>query len=99
MYLILLIALFILTGVFAVQNESSQVFHFLGYSWQLPTWGPTAIGIGVVSILLILVISYAGIGSRFREMGHGRLIDEHRRAIDDLRAENARLREELAAAS
>lgn len=98
MYLILLLAIFALAGVFAVQNPGSQVFHLLGYSWLLPTWAPAVIGVGAVSVLLILVMSYAGIGSRFRQMGHGREIDVHRRQIEDLRAENARLREELAAA-
>lgn len=98
MYVILLLALFAITAVFAVQNEGTQVFHLAGYSWMLPTWAPTAIGVGAVSVLLILVMSYSGIGSRFREIGHGRAIDEHRRMIDGLRAENVRLREELAAA-
>lgn len=98
MYLILLLAIFALAGVFAVQNPGSQVFHFLGYGWLLPTWAPTAIGIGAVSVLLILLMSHAGLGSRFREMGHGREIDAHRREIEGLRAENGRLREELAAA-
>lgn len=98
MYLILLLAVFALTGVFAVQNEGTQVFHLLGYTWTLPTWVPTTVGVGIVSALLLLVASYSGLGSRFREIGHGREIDDHRRVIQDLRDENARLREQLAAA-
>jgi len=97
MYLILLLVVFALTGVFAVQNVGTQDFNLLGYTWNLPIWAPTAIGVALVSLLLMLHMSHAGLGSRFRELGHGREIDEHRDQIDGLRAENARLREELAA--
>ena len=97
MYLILLLVVFALTGVFAVQNVGTQAFNLLGYTWNLPIWAPTAIGVALVSLLLMLHMSHAGLGSRFRELGHGREIDEHRDQIDGLRAENARLREELAA--
>lgn len=98
MYLIALLVVFALVGVFAVQNGGTQDFTLLGYAWNLPTWVPTAIGTAAVSVLLMLHMSHAGIGSRFREMGHGRALDEHRGAIEDLRAENGRLREQLAAA-
>jgi uncharacterized integral membrane protein len=98
MYLILLMVVFALTGVFAVQNAGTHDFSLLGYTWSLPLWAPTAIGVAVVSVLLMLHMSHAGLGSRFREMGHGREIDEHRDRIDGLLAENAKLREELAAA-
>jgi hypothetical protein len=98
MYLILLLAVFALTGVFAVQNSGTQDFHYLGWGRSLPVWAPTAVGVGVVSVLLIAVRSYAGLGSRLREIGHGREIDQHVRVVEDLRAENARLREELAEA-
>ncbi|HEY4025581.1 MAG TPA: hypothetical protein VGO86_04040 [Candidatus Dormibacteraeota bacterium] len=59
---------------------------------------PTAIGVGLTSALLMLHMSHTGLGSRIREIGHGRAIDEHRDTIDELRAANARLREDLAAA-
>ena len=98
MYLILLLVVFILTGVFSVQNVGTHDFTLLGYSWTLPLWAPTAIGVAIVSVLLLLHMSYAGLGSRFREMGYGRELDDHRGRIDGLVAENARLREELAAA-
>jgi hypothetical protein len=98
MYLILLLVVYGLLGVFAVQNGGTHDFTLLGYTWGLPIWGPTAIGTGAVSVLLLLHMSHAGLGSRFREMGYGREIDEHRDRIDLLRSENARLREELAAA-
>ena len=98
MYLILLMAVFALTGVFALQNVGTHDFTLLGYAWSLPLWAPTAIGVGAVSILLLLHMSHAGLGSRFREMGYGRELDEQRDRIDGLQADNARLREELAAA-
>jgi uncharacterized integral membrane protein len=97
MYLIALIVVFVLLGVFAVQNPSTQEFSFLGYLWRVPLWVPTAIGIGLASALLVLKSGTAGLGSRFQEVGHARAIDEHRDLIADLREENARLREEVAA--
>jgi uncharacterized integral membrane protein len=97
MYLIALIALFVLLGVFAVQNPGVQNFTLLGYGWHLPLWVPTAVGVVVASALLLLHMSTAGLGHRFRQIGHDRAIDEHRGLISDLRRENASLREELAA--
>jgi len=98
MYVILLLVVFALTGVFAVQNGSTHDFSLLGYAWTLPIWAPTAIGVAVVSLLLLLHLSHADIGSRFREMGHWRELDDHVNRIERLRADNAQLREELAAA-
>jgi len=97
MYVILLLVVFALTGVFMVQNDSTHDFTLLGYTWALPLWAPAAIGVAAVSVLLLLHLSHAGIGSRFREMGHWRELDDHVNRIDGLRAENAQLREELAA--
>jgi hypothetical protein len=96
-YLLLLLAVFALTGVFAVQNEGSQVLHLLGYSRSLPIWVPTTTAVGVVSGLLLLGNALAGLRYRIREIGHARDVAEHHSVIDALRAENADLREELAA--
>ncbi len=98
MYLISLLVVFALFGVFAVQNGGTQDFTLLGYTWNLPTWAPAAIGTGIVSVLLILHMSHAGLGHHIRQLGHGRAIDEHRGFIEELRDENARLREQLASA-
>jgi hypothetical protein len=98
MYLIVLLVAFAIFGVFAVQNDGTQVFQLLGYSWRLPTWAPAAVGMSVVSVLLLLHMSHAGIGSRLIRIGHGRSLDQHRDTIDELRAENGRLRVDLAAA-
>ncbi len=97
MYLIALIVLFVLLGVFAVQNPGTQDFSLLGYVWHMPLWVPTAVGMGLASALLVLQAGTAGLGSRFQQLGHAREIDEHRGLIADLRDENARLREEVAA--
>jgi len=98
MYLILLLVVYAALGVFAVQNGGTHDFTFLGYSSALPMWVPAAIGTVATSVLLLLHMSHAGLGSRFREIGHGRTLDEHRDRIDELREQNSRLREELAAA-
>lgn len=98
MFLIALLAAYVLLGVFVVQNGGAQDFSFLGYTWHLATWAPTAVGVGVVSALMLLHMGTSGVGHRFRRYGHSRDLDEHRGLISDLRDENARLREELAAA-
>jgi uncharacterized integral membrane protein len=98
MYLILLLVVFAITGLFAVQNDQTQTFTLLSYSWNVPLWTPAVIGVGVVAALLMLHMSHAGMGSRLRSMGQDRMLDEHRGRLDDLRTENAGLREELAAA-
>jgi uncharacterized integral membrane protein len=98
MYLILMLVVFALTGVFALQNVGTHDFTLLGYSWSLPLWAPTVLGVAAVSVLLLLHMSHSGLGSRFREMGYGRELDEQRDRVDELQADNARLREELAAA-
>ncbi len=98
MYVIALLVVYVLLGVFAVQNGGTQTFTLLGYSWDLPTWVPTAAAAAVVSVLLILQMSATDLGYRMRLFGHSRAIDEHRGLIANLRDENARLREQLAAA-
>ncbi|HKF16395.1 MAG TPA: hypothetical protein VKF14_04245 [Candidatus Dormibacteraeota bacterium] len=98
MFLLALLIVFVLTGVFASQNGGTQSFTLLGYSWVEPIWLPTAIGVGIVSALFVLHMGSADIGYRFRRLGHDRQIEGHRDLIADLRDENSRLREELAAA-
>src|SRR5215470_12198673 len=97
MYVILLLVVFVLLGVFAVQNGGTQDFTLLGYHWNLPAWTPTAIGTGIVSFLLLLHLSHTGMGEAVRRMGTGRELDAHRDRVEVLRSENGRLREELAA--
>src|SRR5262245_29042048 len=96
MYLIALIGVFVLLGVFAVQNPGAQDFNLLGYGWRIPLWVPTAVGVGLTALLLALQAGTSGLGQRFSEVGHSRQIDEHRGVIAGLREENMRLREELA---
>jgi hypothetical protein len=59
---------------------------------------PTAIGVGIVSALFLLHMGGVDLGYRFRQFGHDRQVEGHRNLIADLRDENSRLREELAAA-
>ena len=97
MYLISLLIIFVLVGVFSVQNGGTQNFTFLGYTLNLYTWVPTVLGMAAMTALLLLHMGTSGMGYRLRQIGHGRALDEHRSVIDDLRTENGRLREELAA--
>jgi uncharacterized integral membrane protein len=98
MFLLALLIVFVLTGVFATQNGGTQSFTLLGYSWVEPLWVPTAIGVGIVSALFLLHMGGVDLGYRFRQFGHDRQVEGHRSLIADLRDENSRLREELAAA-
>jgi hypothetical protein len=97
MYVLLLLAIFALTGAFATENEGTLVFRFFGYHGPLPTWAPTVIGVAAAAALLVVAIGSAGLGSRFREIRNHREIERHRELIDELVAENVRLREALAA--
>ncbi len=98
MILIALLIVFMGVGVFAMENSGTQDFTFLGSMWHEPLWLPVAIGVGLVSALLLLHLSSTDLGSRFTMWGHRRQLEGHRGLIEDLRDENARLREELAAA-
>jgi uncharacterized membrane protein YciS (DUF1049 family) len=97
MYVVLLLAIFALAGAFATENEGTLVFRFFGYQGPLPTWAPTAIGVAAAAALLVVAIGSASLGSRLREIRHHREIARHREVIDGLLAENARLREAVAA--
>ena len=98
MFLLALLIVFALTGVFAFQNGDTQSFTLLAYRWVEPLWVPTAIGVGIVAALFLLHLGGSGLAYRFRAFGHGREIEGHRSLIADLRDENSRLREQLAAA-
>ena len=98
MILIALLIVFGLVGVFAMENSGTQDFNFLGAVWHEPVWVPAAIGVALVSALLLLYTSTLDIGHRFLRYGHRREVEGHRDVIDELRDENIRLREELAAA-
>jgi uncharacterized integral membrane protein len=97
MILIALLIVFMGVGVFAMENRGTQDFAFLGSMWHEPLWLPVAIGVGLVSALLLLHMS-STLGYRFTLWGHRRQLEGHRGQIEDLRDENTRLREELAAA-
>jgi hypothetical protein len=97
MYLILMLFVIAVLGVFAAQNGGTHDFTLLGYTWNLPLWVPAAIGTGAMAVLLMLRTSHAGLGSRLSQIGHWRELDAHLNRIEGLRGENAQLREELAA--
>ena len=97
MYLIGLLLVFGLLGVFAMENGGTRDFTFLGYIWHLPVWVPAAAGVALVTLLLVLHMTHAGLRHGLRRVGYERTVDQHRGLIADLRAENASLREELAA--
>lgn len=97
MYLIGLLLVFGLLGVFAMENGGAQDFTFLGYIWHFPGWVPAAVGVTLVTLLLVLHMTHAGLRHGLHRVGYQRTVDQHRALIADLRAENASLREELAA--
>src|SRR5262252_1280432 len=92
MFLLALLIVFVLTGVFATQNGGTQSFTLLGYSWVEPLWVPTAIGVGIVSALFLLHMGGGDLGYRFRQFGHDRQVEGHRNLIADLRDELAAAR-------
>jgi hypothetical protein len=95
--LLLLLAVFALTGTFAAQNGGTEVFQLFGSTRVLPTWAPTVIGVGAGAALVTLVVCASRLRSRLRAIRHDRLVQRHLGLIDRLEAANALLREQLAA--
>jgi uncharacterized integral membrane protein len=96
--LIALLIIFALTGTFVVQNPAAAHVSLLSYSWDVPFWAPTVIGIAAVSALLLLYVAVASLHGNFRHFGLRREVESHQMTISEMRDEIARLREELAAA-
>jgi len=96
--LVLLVVIFFLVGAFAVENGGGASMSFLGY--HLPNvslWVPTAIAVAAVSALLLVYMLLGGIKGGVRSVASQHRTREHEDAVNELRAENLRLREENAA--
>jgi uncharacterized integral membrane protein len=98
LFVIGMLVVFLATGAFAVQNPDTAQFHLLSYSWSVPMWVPTLVGVGAMAALLFLAMTFATVGGQLMRFGYHRQIGGHRATIAELEDEVARLRDQLAAA-
>jgi hypothetical protein len=85
-------------GVLFVQNPGILHVTLLSYGWDVPMWLPAAVGVAVMSALLILYMLASGIGHQVRWFSFRRTVEAHQRTVADLEDEIARLKDQLAAA-
>jgi hypothetical protein len=97
MFLVGLLIVFALVGIFAADNRAIQHFTFLGTGWDVALWVPVALGVAAMGVLMLLHMIWADLGHRFVRFSLSREVGEHRGQIANMQAENERLREELAA--
>lgn len=97
LFLLLLIAAYVLVGVYAYQNTGTHDMWLFNWHWAgVSAWWPvvlTAVGIGA---LFLLYMIYAGAVHGVRYGSIRRRVTTHESTIGDLRRDNTRLREENA---
>lgn len=97
LFLILLILAMVAVGLYAAQNTATHDVTLGNYHWSgVADWVPAVVAAGVVVLLFLVYMVYAGTRSRMRHGALRRRITTHEGTIADLRKENQRLREENA---
>lgn len=97
LFLILLVLALAAIGVFAAQNTGAHDITLWQWHWSaVADWVPVVIAAGVVALLFVLFMAYAGARSGLRHGALRRRITTHEGTIGDLRKENQHLREENA---
>lgn len=97
LFLLLLILAMVAVGLYAAQNAGTHDVTLWNYHWTgVADWVPVVVAAGVVVVLFLLYMVYAGARSGMRHGALRRRITTHESAIADLRKENQRLREENA---
>lgn len=98
LFLLLLIAAYVLIGLYVAQNPSATQDVFLvRWHWTgVHVWEPVAAAAVAIGVLFILYMLYAGAIHGVRAGSLRRRVVTHESTIGDLRGENTRLREENA---
>jgi len=97
LFLVLLILAMLAVGLYATENTGTHQVTLWNYHWSgVPDWVPVVVAAGVVVVLFLVYLAYAGTRSGMRHGALRRRITTHEAAIGDLRKENQRLREENA---
>jgi hypothetical protein len=97
LFLVLLILAMLAVGLYATENTGTHDVTLWNYHWSgVPDWVPVVVAAGVVVVLFLVYLAYAGTRWGMRHGALRRRITTHEAAIGDLRKENQRLREENA---
>jgi len=97
LFLLLLILAAIGVGIYANENTATHSVNFLQWHWSaVPDWLPVVATAVVIGALFLLYMIYSGLVHGVRLGSMRRRVSTREQAINDMRAENQRLREENA---
>jgi uncharacterized integral membrane protein len=95
LFLLLLILAAVGVGVYANQNTGSHPVTFLQWHWAaVADWVPVVVAAVVIGGLFLLYMIYSGLVHGVRLGSMRRRVSTRENAINDMRADNQRLREE-----
>jgi uncharacterized integral membrane protein len=97
LFLILLIVAAAIVGLYATENSGAHDVTLWQWHWSaVPDWAPVLIAAALVGALFLLYMTYSGMVHGVRVGSMRRRVSTRESAINDLRRENQRLREENA---
>ena len=97
LFLLLLILAAIGVGVYASENTGSHSVTFLQWHWSaVSDWVPVVVTAAIIGGLFLLYMIYSGLVHGVRLGSMRRRVTTREQAINDMRGENQRLREENA---
>jgi len=97
LFLLLLIVAGVGVAMYAAQNTASHDVTLLQWHWSaVPDWVPVIVTAAVIGGLFLLYMIYSGMVHGVRVGSMRRRVSTREAAINDMRAENQRLREENA---
>jgi uncharacterized integral membrane protein len=97
LFLLLLIAAGAVVAVYASQNTATQDVTLLSWHWSaVPDWVPVVLTAVVIGGLFLLYMIYSGVVHGVRVGSMRRRVSTREAAINDMREDHTRLREENA---
>ena len=97
LFLILLIVAATVVGLYAVDNTGTHDVTLWQWHWSaVPDWVPVVLAAAVIGGLFLLYMVYSGLVHGVRVGSMRRRVTTGESAVNDLRRENQRLREENA---
>ena len=97
LFLLLLIVAGAVVGLYASQNTATHDVTLWQWHWSaVPDWVPVVLAAGVIGALFVLYMLYSGVVHGVRVGSMRRRVTTRESALNDLRRENQRLREENA---
>jgi uncharacterized integral membrane protein len=97
LFLLLLILAAVGLAIYATQNTAMHPVTFWNWHWAgVADWVPVIVAAAVIGVLFLLYMIYSGAVHGVRIGSMRRRVSTREQAINDMRAENQRLREENA---